>query len=57
MCAGLLYCDGRDRLGRPVVVLNSAALPGRSQREHALEVVLKALQPIVQKVIMVVYDL
>jgi hypothetical protein len=48
--AGLLYVDGRDTLQRPVIVLNSSALPERGQRDAALAAVLNALQPLVTQV-------
>lgn len=47
---GLLYTEGRDTLGRPVVVLNTAMLPAKAKKEQVLEYVLGALQPLVQQV-------
>jgi hypothetical protein len=49
--AGLLYVDGRDGAGRPVVVANTAALPAdEAGREDALDAVLAAMQPLVTQV-------
>ena len=47
---GLLYTDGRDTRGRPVVVLNTMAMPAEASRDEALEYVLHQLQPIVTQV-------
>lgn len=46
----MLYIDGQDALHRPVVVLNSAALPGNAAREEVLKAALTVLQPIAQRV-------
>ncbi|EFJ51024.1 hypothetical protein VOLCADRAFT_88246 [Volvox carteri f. nagariensis] len=46
---GLLYTDGRDTLGRPVVVLNTAMLPVKAKKNDVLQYVLQQLQPVVQQ--------
>ncbi len=48
--AGLLYVDGRDALQRPVVLLNTGALPPRAERDAALDAVLAALRQLVEQV-------
>lgn len=50
---GLLYTEGRDALGRAVVVLNTAMLPPKSakvKKEDILQYVLQQLMPVVQQV-------
>ncbi|KXZ43314.1 hypothetical protein GPECTOR_94g636 [Gonium pectorale] len=46
---GLLYTEGRDTLGRPVVVLNTAMLPAKAKKNDVLQYVLQQLQPMVQR--------
>ncbi|GIL98435.1 hypothetical protein Vretimale_3815 [Volvox reticuliferus] len=45
---GLLYTEGRDTLGRPVVVLNTAMLPAKAKKNDVLQHLLQELQPVVQ---------
>ncbi|GLI58676.1 hypothetical protein VaNZ11_000419 [Volvox africanus] len=45
---GLLYTEGRDTLGRPVVVLNTAMLPAKSKKNDVLQYLLQELQPVVK---------
>ncbi|GIL46969.1 hypothetical protein Vafri_3828 [Volvox africanus] len=45
---GLLYTEGRDTLGRPVVVLNTALLPAKAKKNDVLQYLLQELQPVVQ---------
>lgn len=47
---GLLYTDGRDSRGRPVVVVNVGALPRGTRKEAALDMLVVALAPVVQQV-------
>lgn len=47
---GLLYTDGRDAVGRPVVVVNTAMLPAKAKKDDVLEYMLQQLQPVVQRV-------
>lgn len=42
--------DGRDNLGRPVVVLNTGSLPKGASRNDLLEQVLMFLTPVVSQV-------
>jgi hypothetical protein len=49
---GLLYCDGLDALGRPVVVVNADAVAEeRSARKAAFQYLLYQLEPIVVQVL------
>lgn len=48
---GLLYCDGLDALGRPVVVVNADAVAeDRHARRAAFQYLLYQLEPIVVQV-------
>ncbi|GFR43549.1 hypothetical protein Agub_g4642 [Astrephomene gubernaculifera] len=46
---GLLYSEGRDTLGRPVVVLNTAMLPSKAKKADVLQYVLQQLRPLVER--------
>lgn len=48
---GLLYCDGLDSLGRPVVVINADAVAeDKGARKAAFEYLLHQLEPVVTQV-------
>ena len=47
---GLLYADGIDSMGRPVVVVNAEAVRPTTSRKEACAYMLKRLEPIVQQV-------
>ncbi|GMH41538.1 hypothetical protein BSKO_09448 [Bryopsis sp. KO-2023] len=44
---GLIYCDTVDSMGRPVVVLNTSALPKKSMRNQAFAYISESLEPII----------
>lgn len=48
---GLVYYDGVDSLGRPVVIVNADALPRSASRKAAVTYLLQRLEPIVTQVI------
>lgn len=48
--AGLLFIDGRDAKGRPVIILNSGALPDAGRRDEALTMAIQVLEPVVAQV-------
>ena len=48
---GLLYFDGLDSLGRPVVIVNSDAMgENRGARKSAFQYIVQVLEPIVIQV-------
>ena len=47
---GLMYSDGLDSLGRPVVVVDADAIKPTTSRKVACTYMLKRLEPIVQQV-------
>ena len=49
---GLVYYDGVDSLGRPVVIVNADALPRSASRKAAVHYLLQRLEPIVTQVSM-----
>ena len=48
--AGLVFHDGIDALGRPVVVVNADALAPRASRKDAISYMQQRLEPIVVQV-------
>lgn len=46
-CNGLVFCDTVDALCRPVVVINTRAIPHKSLRSAALRHLREALEPVV----------
>ena len=46
---GLMYSDGLDSLGRPVVVVDADAIKATTSRKDACSYMLKRLEPIVQQ--------
>lgn len=47
---GMLYHDGLDSLGRPVIVINSDAVAANVSRRWACQYIMKRLEPIVSQV-------
>ncbi len=47
---GMLYHDGVDSLGRPVIVLNADAVDSKVSRQWACQYMLHRLEPIVSQV-------
>ena len=45
-----MYYDGVDSMGRPVVIVNAAALPRSASRKAAVGYLLQRLEPIVTQV-------
>lgn len=50
---GMLYHDGVDSLGRPVIVLNADAVGTNVSRQWACQYMLHRLEPIVSQVLLV----
>lgn len=46
---GLVYCETVDSLGRPIVVVNTSAIPKKSLRNQAFEYISKSLEGIISK--------
>lgn len=46
---GLVHCDTVDSLGRPVIVVNTSALPKKSQRSQAFAYISESLEPIISQ--------
>ena len=48
---GLLFFDGLDTLGRPVVIVNADAMgENKGARKHAFQYIVHVLEPIVMQV-------
>lgn len=46
---GLVYVDGRDAMGRPVIVINTSCIPSAKKRDSVLSFLVSVMGPIVQE--------
>ncbi|KAK3270479.1 hypothetical protein CYMTET_21124 [Cymbomonas tetramitiformis] len=52
---GLLHCDGKDQLGRPIVILDAAKIPEANKRNAAVTEIRNTLEPLVGQEYVIIF--